>query len=196
MSSQLPDITDPVRPTDSAAPAAPMTAPTMAALVAEIVATHHALLRREVPRIEQITHDLTSYEGGGGGGADDAVLMEIRQLASGLAACVAQQLDREEQVLFPMLVKLEQQTEVTKCHAGMIRSRLMMAERDAARVRGVLSRLRELATENLSPAGPCEACHALLAVIDEVLADLQEHTTKECDRLFPWAVRREAELAR
>jgi len=165
----------------------------MAALMAEIVATHHALLRRQVPHIETIAADIARYRGAG---ADEPVLLEIRQLAGGLAACVAQHLDREEQTLFPMLVKLEQQTEVTKCHAGMIRSRLMMAERDAARIRGVLARLRELATEALSPAGPCEACHELLKVIDDVLGDLREHTRKECEVLFPWAVAREAALAR
>jgi len=189
--SQLPAITQPepvTNPAGGATAAAPM-----AALMADIVATHHALLRRQIPRIKAITADITRY---GAAEGDDPALLEIRQLAGGLAACVAQQLDREEQVLFPMLAKLEQQTEVSKCHAGMIRSRLMMAERDAARIRGVLARLRELATENLSPAGPCEACHELLAVIDEVLGDLREHTAKECEMLFPWAVAREAALAR
>ena len=170
-----------------AATAADRNAP-MAALMAEVVATHHALLRR----IETIAADITRDRGDG----DEPALLEIRQLASGLAACVRQQLDREEQVLFPMLAKLEQQTEVTRCHAGMIRSRLMMAERDAARIRGVLARLHELATEQLSPAGPCEACHELLGAINHVLADLREHTARECNVLFPWAVRREAELAR
>jgi regulator of cell morphogenesis and NO signaling len=163
----------------------------MAALIGQIIATHHALLRRQIPRVEQIARDITGY-----GAEDEPALVEIRQLAGGLAACVQTQLDREEQILFPMLARLEQQTEVTRCHAGMIRSRLMMAERDLARIRGVITRLRELAREHLSPAGPCEACHELLRVVDVVLADLHEHTRKECEVLFPWAIEREAALVR
>jgi iron-sulfur cluster repair protein YtfE (RIC family) len=78
----------------------------------------------------------------------------------------------------------------------MIRSRIGMAERDLARIRGVITRLKELAHEHLSPNGPCEACHELLSVIDELLGDLREHTRKECEVLFPWAIEREAALVR
>lgn len=162
----------------------------MAALIDDVVSTHHAFLRRQLPRIDAIAGDILAYDG-----ADEPALVEIRQLIGGFRACVEQQLDREEKVLFPMLRRLEEQTVVTKCHAGMIRSRIVMAERDLARIRGVIARLRELTHEHLSPAGPCEACHELLAVVDEVLTDLREHTRKECEVLFPWAVAREEELA-
>src|SRR2546430_150744 len=86
----------------------------VAALMDEIVATHHAHLRRLIPRIEKIARDIGGYAAD-----DEPALVEIRQLAGGLHACVQMQLDREEQILFPMLRRLEQQTEVTRCHAGM-----------------------------------------------------------------------------
>jgi regulator of cell morphogenesis and NO signaling len=162
-----------------------------ATLIADIVGNHHAHLRAQLPRIESVAADIVTY-----GDAGDPILAEIRQLVGGLRACVESQLDKEEKLLFPMLARLEEQTVVSKCHAGMIRSRLVMAERDAARIRGVLARLRDLAMEHLSPAGGCEACHELIAVLDDLAADLKEHTRKECDVLFPWAVRREMELAR
>ena len=161
------------------------------ALINDVVATHHAYLRRQLPRIDSVAGDIIGF-----GGADEPVLTEIRQLVSGLRACIEQQLDREEQQLFPMLIRLEQQTQVTRCHAGMIRSRIMMAERDLARIRGVIRRLADLAEEHLSPEGSCEACHELLAIARAMLLDLAEHTRKESELLFPWAVEREAALVR
>jgi iron-sulfur cluster repair protein YtfE (RIC family) len=180
----------------------PQSGAPMAALIEEIVATHHAALRRMVPCIEAIAGDMIEYgardDGAEGqdGHAGHEAMVDIRQLIGGLWACVQGQLDREERIAFPSLIRLEKQTQVSRCHAGMIRSQLMMAERDLARIRGVMMRLRELAEEILSPAGPCEICHELLSVIDALLGDLQEHTRKESQLLFPWAIAREAELAR
>ena len=161
------------------------------ALIADVVAVHHAYLRRQLPRIDAVAADIIAF-----GGADEPVLIEIRQLVGGLRACIEQQLDREEQQLFPMLQRLATQTHVTRCHAGMIKSRIMMAERDLARIRGVIMRLCDLAAEHLSPAGSCEACHELLALTRAMLNDLREHTRKESELLFPWAIAREAALVR
>ena len=161
----------------------------MAHVIDGVVSVHHSALRVQAARIEQISRDIHAF-----GGADDPVLLEIRTLVGGLRACIDEQLDKEEHALFPMLRRLEQQTVVTRCHAGMIRSRIGMAERDLARIRGVLARLRDLAQEHLSPAGPCEACHELIRLIDEVNRDLREHTRLECEIIFPWAVQREAAL--
>ena len=163
----------------------------VAALIADVVETHHAYLRQQLQRVDAVAADIIGYSG-----ADEPVLTEIRQLVGGLRACIEAQLDREEQQLFPILQRLETQTHVTKCHAGMIRSRIMMAERDLARIRGVITRLHNLAQEHLSPAGACEACHDLLGITAAMLTDLREHTRKESEVLFPWAVAREAALVR
>ena len=161
------------------------------ALLADVVETHHAYLRQQLQRVDAVAADIIGFSG-----ADEPVLTEIRQLVGGLRSCIEAQLDREEQQLFPMLRRLGTQTHVTKCHAGMIRSRIMMAERDLARIRGVIMRLHDLAQEHLSPAGACEACHDLLALTSAMLTDLREHTRKESEVLFPWAVAREAALVR
>jgi iron-sulfur cluster repair protein YtfE (RIC family) len=161
------------------------------ALIDDITAIHHARLREQVEKIDELTRDIAEY----GDGGDPAVL-EIRQLVHGLAACVHAQLTSEEQLLFPMLRRLQHQTHITTCRAGMIRSRVMITEREFARIRGVMLRLRQLAAELASPDGPCEACHDLLRVVDALLGDLGEHAEKELTRLYPWAVARERQLSR
>ena len=163
----------------------------MSALIDQIVASHHAFLRARLPEVDRAAADIVAF------GADEPLLVEVRQLVVGLRACIEQQLDREEQQLFPMLRRLEQQTHVSRCHAGMINSRIMMAERDLARIRGVIARLADLAVQHRSPdAGGCEACHDLLRIAGEIAADLREHTRKESDVLFPWAAAREAALVK
>src|SRR3954452_22382249 len=99
-----------------------------AALIDDITGTHHACLRREVARIEQFAAAFTAA------GDSDAAATDLRQLVGGLRACVESQLSMEEGVLFPMLLRLQEQTMITPCRAGMIRGRVMQAERDLARI--------------------------------------------------------------
>jgi iron-sulfur cluster repair protein YtfE (RIC family) len=77
----------------------------------------------------------------------------------------------------------------------MIQSRVMITEREFARIRGVMLRLRDLTHEYASPHGPCEMCHELLSAIQTLLGDLRRHAEKELGVLYPWAVERERKLA-
>ena len=162
------------------------------ALLEDIAATHQEPLRRQVAEIERLVGLMVAY----GDAGDAAVLLDVRQLVDGLRACVDAQLATEQQVLFPTLRRLRNQTFVSKCHAGMIRSRVSMVERDHARIRGIMLRLHDLANEIRSPEGGCEACHELLGVVGQTLANLRELSVKESQVLFAWAVAREQALAR
>lgn len=173
-------------------PAAPTLSPadSIASLLDRIVAMHHTRVRAATSRIEQLAREMCDFAG-----ADPSILLEIRQLAGGLGACADAHLDREARLIFPTLRRLESQTSISRCHAGMIRSQLAMAERELARIRGVVLRLHELARESLSPAGPCESCHELVSVASALIDDLRQYTLKESQVLFPWAIAREAELS-
>jgi iron-sulfur cluster repair protein YtfE (RIC family) len=159
-------------------------------LIDQLVGTHHPRLRRQLQRVEEIVREMTMH-----GEVGDPPLVDIQQLAQGLSACVDAQLNSEEQILFPMLRRLEHQTQVSRCRAGMIASRVRITEREFARIRGVLLRLRELANEYASPHGPCESCHELSRVAETLLFDLRQHADEELGVLYPWAIARERELA-
>jgi iron-sulfur cluster repair protein YtfE (RIC family) len=160
----------------------------LAALLDDIAGTHHQVLRRDAARIEALTASMDAQ--------DDRIVNEITQIGRGLAACVKTELEREENVLFPMLQRLAEQTSISVCRAGMVQSRVMIAERELARVRGAVVRLAELAQAHLSPTGPCESCHELLGVLSPLMVDLREHTRKESEILFPWAIDRERAVIR
>ena len=159
-------------------------------LIDEIITVHHLLLREDVLRIDRIVRDMTEH-----GSTGESTLMEIQQLVQGLAACVESQLTTEERLVFPMLRRLQHQTQITKCRAGMIQSRVMVIEREFARIRGIMLRLQDLAQEYASPNGPCELCHELLRAARDLLSHLVEHSHRELGILYPWAVARERELA-
>jgi iron-sulfur cluster repair protein YtfE (RIC family) len=101
---------------------------------------------------------------------------------------------REEQMVFPALVRLQSQTHITSCRAGMIAARLrfMIAEQQA-----LLSELAgaiEIIERHRSPAGSCESCHELLREAQSFEGVLVAHIRREQEELFAWGVAREAEL--
>lgn len=117
---------------------------------------------------------------------------KVAFLVNDLRDCVA----REESMVFPALARLREQTQVSRCHAGMVKARLrfMVAEQDA--LAASLAEAREIAHRHLSPAGPCETCHALVADLESLEVELTEHLRKEQDELFAWALAREESLVR
>jgi iron-sulfur cluster repair protein YtfE (RIC family) len=160
-------------------------------LLDELVTVHHPRLRGQVARIDQIAREMAAH----GDAANDGRLAEIRQLIESLSACVDSQLISEEQVLFPMLRRLQRPTQITACRAGMIQSRLLIAEREFARLRGVTLRLRDLTREYTAPAGPCDATLEMQREIDTLLRDLRDHADKEIRVVYRWAAARERQLS-
>lgn len=160
----------------------------LVAQVEQILALHHAGLRGCLDALERLTTEAAD--------ANAAVapeLLELPELAGNFIACVSADLNRQEQVLLPMIARLQEQTVVSGCHAGMIRSRVTLAEREQARAQGVLVRIRTLAHRYLSPSGPCEACHELLAHLEAIeQAMTRAHAASR--QLFADAVKREAAL--
>jgi iron-sulfur cluster repair protein YtfE (RIC family) len=101
---------------------------------------------------------------------------------------------REEQMVFPALLRLRSQIQISSCKAGMVAARLrfMVAEQDA--LLAALTDAIGIVKRNLSPAGPCESCHQLLREATSFESELVAHIRREQEELFAWAVAREAEL--
>ena len=97
-------------------------------------------------------------------------------------------------MVFPALIRLESETGVSKCKAGLVRARLrfMVAEQEA-----LVTELNEasgIAGRYLSPAGPCEFCHELLGALAALSVKLTHHLALEQEELFTWALQREDRL--
>lgn len=158
-------------------------------LMARIITTHHAYLRQSFDRIEYLVNDAVESNPG----LSD--LAELREMFTAFRSQTECQLSMEEDMLFPMIERLTGLTHITACHAGMTTSRIRQSIRQQGYTQTVLASMQDLAALHLSPNGPCEACHELLAALDALQTDCRKHSYLEQQMLFPRAIKLETELA-
>lgn len=159
-------------------------------LIDHIVDTHHAYLRRELPRLTPLVDKVTRVHG-----ENHPELGECQAVFHGLRAELESHMMKEEQILFPLIAAMESSQRVETAHCGSVNNpiRVMQEEHDAAGA--ALARLRALSRDYTPPADACNTYRAVLDSLAELEADLHQHIHKENNILFPRAAALEAELA-
>lgn len=163
---------------------------TMGALADHIEATHHAFLRRELPRLEHLAEKVTAAH------ADrHPELREVRAVLSGLKVEMESHMLKEERVLFPMVRLLDGATAPPQFPCGSVAYPIAAMEHEHDDAGAALARLRSLTGGYTPPADACNSYHALLDGLADLEADLHLHVHKENNILFPRACDAEAALA-
>ncbi len=156
-------------------------------LIAHIVGTHHAYVRRETPRIDTLLAKVLARHG-----ADHPEISQLQELFSGLSYELAAHMIKEEQILFPHIERLEKARKVgapvpsacfTTVQAPIAG---MMAEHDDAGT--ILAQLRRLSNGYTAPAGACPTWLGLYLALEEFEHDLHHHVHLENNILFPRAI--------
>ncbi len=158
-----------------------------------IVTTHHAFVKRELPRLALIAAKVVNRHG--------ATKPELPLIAGTLArldAELTQHLTKEETVLFPYISNLEHAvaTGAEKPHscfrtiANPIA--MMTQEHDAAGM--LLAELRHLSHNFMTPDDACPTFHAFYDGLKEFEQDLHQHIHLENNILFPNAIELEQAL--
>ena len=142
--------------------AAPHASPTAPQLIEHILATHHSLLKRELPRLGAALHD-----------------RELQAVFSELVMVLSEHMMKEEVILFPMVLALAAGEGASGC--GVLGPVKQMGHEHGL-IRELETRLRSLSAR----AGHEES--ALIALLD----DLARHAATEDDQLFPLALALEA----
>jgi regulator of cell morphogenesis and NO signaling len=164
------------------------------ALSGHIVATHHAYIKSELPRLAGLAERVVRRHGD-----TQAELPLIQAKLAELDEELTHHLMKEEAVLFPYVTKLERAlaTGSTLPHGcfGTVANpiAMMTAEHDAAT--GLLAEIRELSHRFTTPAGACPTYHAFYDGLREFERDLRQHIHLENDILFPRAIDLEARAA-
>jgi len=117
------------------AAAAPVdwTGASMAKLIDHIVATHHAYVKAEVPRLEQLIAKVVSVHG-----QHHPELKQVQSDFRTLGAELGMHMMKEEQILFPYIAEMEAAVEagraIPPCVFGTVRKpvQMMVMELDAA----------------------------------------------------------------
>ena len=156
-------------------------------LIDHIVATHHAYVKNELPRLAVLAQKVVNRHGD-----TQAHLPALQKLLAQLDEELIHHLGKEEHVLFPYITKLEGALNSGGAHPeacfGTIESpiAMMTSEHDAAGA--MVAEIRRLSENYTTPVGACPTYHAYYDGLKEFEQDLHQHIHLENNILFPRAI--------
>lgn len=156
-------------------------------LVNHINSTHHVFVRNEIPRIEHLAGKVADKHG-----PRHPELFKVRDLFTTLAAELTVHLMKEEQILFPYIVQMEESTTagepVPPAMFGSVENpvHMMMYEHESAGE--ILHQLSHATDGYTVPDDACASFRSLYTALAEFQADLHQHIHKENNILFPRAI--------
>jgi|ERR1035437_9799960 regulator of cell morphogenesis and NO signaling len=165
--------------------------PLLADLIAHITTTHHVFVREESPRIEALAAKVVGVHD-----RNHPELLQVQEIFSALAAELSVHLMKEEQILFPYVLRMEESPlagePVPPAMFGTVVNpvRMMMQEHDGAG--DSLRALRTITNDYKIPEDACISYRTLYQALQGYEADLHQHIHLENNILFPRAVAMEA----
>ena len=159
-----------------------LTAP-LGELIDHIVAMHHTYLRRELPRLAQLTDKVASVHGD-----THPELKEVRYTFALLQAELSEHMMKEERILFPSIKAIEAGSNEV-LHCGTIDRPIAVMEDEHDRAGAALALIRKLTHDYEVPEGACGSYQVMLSGLAELEADMHQHVHKENNILFPRAMK-------
>lgn len=159
----------------------------LAELITHILETHHVFTRSEMERIKTLVEKVIAAHG-----SNHPELLKLGDLFERLCADLKPHMFKEEQVLFPYIVKMEQadaqRQPIPFAPFGTVRNpvRMMTMEHDAAGE--ILRELRLLTANYRVPSDGCISYQTLYQALEDFEKDLHQHIHLENNILFPKAV--------
>ncbi len=172
------------------APAAEWASMDAVALVEHLVATHHAYLWDELPRLSALLAKIVSVHG-----ERHPELVTIAVCFESARADLEPHLLKEERVLFPMIVELAGASIAPRFHCGTLRNPIAMMLHEHDAVGELLAELNRLTNGYLVPDDGCASYVACFDGLAHFEADTHLHIHKENNLLFPMVIRLEQPLA-
>ena len=159
----------------------------LAELIVHIRDTHHKYTRNEIVRLNALLEKVVSVHG-----KNHPELNNLRAVFHGLAQELSLHMMKEEKILFPYIVRLEeaviQKEPILPSPFGSVQNPVAMMEHEHEDALEELRGLRELSANFTAPADACVSHRALYQALSELAADLCQHIHLENDFLFPRAV--------
>jgi regulator of cell morphogenesis and NO signaling len=160
-------------------------------LIRHILDTHHVYTREESARIQALLEKVCGKHG-----ENHPHLAGLRALFLKLDADLQPHMFKEEQILFPYILRLEAAREAggmpPSAPFGTVNNpvRMMMFEHDTAG--DLLREIRAAASDFRAPDDACMSFRALYQALEDYEKDLHQHIHLENNVLFPRAVELEA----
>ena len=163
----------------------------LADLISHITSTHHVFVREECPRIQALAAKVVGVHA-----KNHPELLEVQKVFSALAEELSVHLMKEELVLFPYVVRMEEsalagETAPPAMFGTVVNPvRMMMQEHDGAGE--ALRSLRSITNNYKAPEDACISYRTLYQALQDFESDLHQHIHLENNILFPRAVAMEA----
>ena len=159
----------------------------LSSLVAHIRNTHHKYTREELVRLSELLEKVYAVHG-----KNHPELYEIQSTFSGLAQELTTHMMKEEMVLFPYIVRMEeaviQKEPMLPAPFGTVRNPVTMMEHEHDSAGNALRTIRKASKEFLTPADACVSYQTLYRALEAFEADLHQHIHLENNILFPRAI--------
>jgi regulator of cell morphogenesis and NO signaling len=159
-------------------------------LLAHIRSTHHVYTREEIARLGPLFDKVCSVHG-----KNHPELLRLREVFSGLAEELTTHLMKEEMVLFPYILRMEEavvaKEPVLPPPFGTVRNPVAMMRNEHDGAGSALRNMREVANGYAAPPDACVSFQTLYQALAAFEADLHQHIHLENNVLFPRAIEME-----
>jgi len=156
-------------------------------LVRHIVQNHHEYVRREIPRLQSLLEKVNDRHG-----KVHIELIAMKVMFDFVADEMLNHMDKEELVLFPYFVRLEQASRECSLPPvapfGSVARPVECMMRDHTKAGKEMLQIRELSKGFTLPDGACTSFRALYDGLREFEQDLHRHVHLENNILFPRAI--------
>jgi regulator of cell morphogenesis and NO signaling len=162
-------------------------------LIGYILEKHHVFTKDEMARLEPLAEKVV-----GAHGANHSELLALRDLMRHLFEDLRPHMFKEEQILFPFIIALEnahqQNRSAPFAPFGTVNNpvRMMLMEHDTAG--DLLREMRKLSSDYAVPPDACISFKTFYAALAAFEQDLHQHIHLENNLLFPRAIELEAML--
>ncbi len=159
----------------------------LADLITHIKNTHHQYTRKEIARLGPLFDKVCSVHG-----KNHPELLQLRETFHGLAQELTTHLMKEEMVLFPYIVRMEesvlQREPILPPPFGTVQNPVSMMEHEHDSAGNTLRALRTTSNGYTAPPDGCVSFQTLYKTLAELEADLHQHIHLENNILFPRAI--------
>jgi len=159
----------------------------LADLIAHIKNTHHNYTREEIARLGPLFDKVCSVHGN-----NHPELLQVRGLFQGLTQELTTHLMKEEMVLFPYIVRMEEaaieKEPLVPAPFGTVQNPVSMMSHEHDSAGNALRAMREASNGYSAPADSCVSYQTLYKILAAFETDLHQHIHLENNILFPRAV--------
>jgi regulator of cell morphogenesis and NO signaling len=162
-------------------------------MVQHIVRVHHHCVRQELPRLAEMARNLEAKQ------SDRAPeLGRVAELIEKLHDEMYAHIQKEEQVLFPFISQMDQESVVAypPAHSSFrsVAYPIFMMEQEHESADHIVVELIRLTSHFQPPSWACTTHSALFSGLRDFESDLRQHVHLENDVLFPRTIQMETEL--